>query len=93
MKSYEWEEYLTVGKLQEALSKLPKDTPVYIQHIDDAYMWKGGGWIDNAVRVRDESTTVKNGEGWTDDWLHRAFSIYKDKTIDGVEIVRIDAHY
>ncbi len=93
-KSYEWDEYLTVGSLKEILSKLPDDLPVYYQHIDDAYMWKGGGWVDNAVRTRDSHAhTVTNAEKWTDNWLHRAFWASQRTTIDGVEVLEITAHY
>lgn len=91
-KSYEWQEYLTAGKLIDILSKLPEDTPVYYQHIDDAYMWKGG-WADSAVTVRDEAHSIKHGEAWTDDWLHRAYSAGMVKTTDGVEVLEITAHY
>lgn len=91
--SYTWEEYLTVGKLRDLLNDLPDDMPVFYQHIDDSYMWKGGGWIDNAARVRDPQHSLKNGDAWTDEWLHRAYAAFKVKTTDDVEVLEITAHY
>lgn len=81
------EHYLTVGQLKDKLSGLPDETPVYYQHIEDSYLWRGG-W--KPIKILD---TENSHNGWkVYDYHHRAFTAYQDK-YRNKKILIITAHY
>jgi len=73
---------MTASALKEVLKKVPNDTPVYYQRIEDVYFEKHG-WIRSVVNVQDPMNPLP-------DQYIQAFNVWYDRKHRAVFIT---AHY